>query len=139
MDVFKQNWGNRMQLDPVANRILNNYELETEHDHFEGRIKYKLWKKYEKTNERTGKTKRKIKTWRKDVVDTEENRNKIVGYTAFEDVDSKDRELDTWYIKRDSIREIDPYDTYTTYYSQKHYWANTRPQSLYNLHYASIR
>ena len=149
MDVFNHNWAQQMQTNPIANFILNNYDLEDEVEKEDDDLSYTIWKQVKKKRKSGGRGRGRKRGRdleytvgvRKDIKKrwSEKNYKNLEKYRIFEDTPNKEREYNKWYLKRKSI-EITPGKTiYTPVKSENHYWANSRPNSLYNLHYASIR
>ena len=144
MDVFKYNWTEQMKTNPVANKVLNNYDVEDDVVKDPGFIRYSLWKKYKKKTDQKnsrGKFKYETKFKRKNVDKLYSTKRflKTEKYPSFESVLRKHKQFDQWYLKRRSFKFSEPHYVYIPQSSEDHYWANTRPQSLYNLRYASIR
>ena len=118
MDIFQQDWTNQMKTDPFVNKImyqtLNN----------ESYIHYDLVKKYKGKNQRVKFRRRKI---RKPYTDVE--MAKLDKIPVVEEIKGKKGNI--WYITKKTLDIQQP--------MTEHYWQNTRPQSLYNLNYATLR
>lgn len=122
MDVFNQNWNQRMQSDPYVNFVLNSDDrVETHETH----IKY--WTVYA--------TKKPAFKIPKDVI--EKNgiyyRKRKSKFTAknIRYADKQDKKLPK-DLRKKEYKWSEP-----IHYKELH--DNTRPQSLYNLRYASLR
>lgn len=140
MDVFQQNWTERMKNDPWANNFLNNYHLWTEKESHDGGIKYRAVKKVENPNRNSKKGKYIIKTKGYKSKYTKQNFQKIKHFQDYFPFPGFDEaKVDKWYYYPKSARIKKPLDIITHYRTPEEPWSNTRPQSLYNLNYASLR
>ena len=131
MDVFNQNWTNRMKTEPFVNQILNDFYLSTEIE--PGRIKWRTIKKVKDPTKKNG------------VSYKYKNYNNILTNERFTKAKREDLRwpgsmkavFDKQYIISRSVK-VKP-EIKRLWYTPQHMWANTRPQSLYNLNYATLR
>ena len=144
MDVFNHNWTEKMKTNPVANFILNNYDLEDEVTKDPGFIRYNLWRQRLVKTDRKNKRNQYIYDTEYDkenvgVFYSKKEHKKLRKFPRLDKTKPRDRKYDTWYVKSKGRNVVKPSDIILPNYSENHYWANSRPNSLYNLHYPSIR
>ena len=141
MDIFQQNWTEKMKNQPFVNKVLNNHLVDIEEvpqDH--GRIKYRLIKKYiVKSKDTPARDKIKYRRKTIDTDYTERRATRLKKYPVLKPTD-KSPNNEKWHILQKSIRIRKPAPGHNIYHhSDISLWANTRPQSLYNLNYATLR
>ena len=138
MDVFKQNWNERIKSDPFVNKILNNYVIETRREFTPGSIKYRAIRKIKP--KRGSKRPYSIRFKDFDEEYTQENLDNLREFRKYFSYPGKGRaKMDKIYYKPRSAKITPDHLDITHFRTKNELLANTRPQSLYNLNYASLR
>lgn len=147
MDIFQQNWKDRIQTDPFVNKTLNNYPTKDR----VGRLKWRE-KQLNDSVRYPGTLGVFSKTWSTDVGKNKDGWDEDDWNTLRKKIDAYGG--DNWWTGRDKAIKgrwyVDPATKeyggifmvqrpYEVDVIQKEYHANARPQSLYNLRYASLR
>ena len=153
MDIFQQNWKMKIQTDPFVNKTLNNYPTKDR----VGNIRFKTRRKERSKKDPTkivvvaqhynrgGASEGKFDHW------FYEKYKELLNNTTIADRNAG--RLNWWPGKVNAVRNhhyLDPTPPsrggvfelripYTTDVIKKEYHANARPNSLYNLRYASLR
>ena len=133
MDVFNHNWTEKMKDSPLVNKLLNNYPV---HDD-RGLIEYTVIQKIKDPKYRNRfKTsqKHRVYPW------SQRERRRFNFYTDryghppwWPGIEHADQGK-TYLVDDLTLNYREP-----GYYVDPKYHSNTRPHSLYNLHYSSLR
>ena len=132
MDVFNQNWTQRMKADPFVNQTLNNLStrpirigIDVERHYWDN--KTKQWKKQEMQYPYNQQSIRLIKRW-KQIPDD---------HPMDKPPPQRLRKSDNFFTRKPAI--VRSSKTHSEEYKDDRLYPNSRPNSLYNLHYASLR